>query len=439
MRHFIYISKRDKNMVVVFSSSSLCAPSSHIIETRFNAMTTTTRTTTTTVKVLRFSRFRRRSKVVAEATTTTTKKKKKKEEEDHEEEREKKTFWIETTSKACVLAAMESGCSKTFVVEGEATRERFARFAPSDARFLHRDGARVMASFSSGDAIASIVTVREPEDVATARKQSGVVLVDVSANDWSIIPAENLVAASAERGGEVEFIACVKTSEEALEQLEALETGVRGVVLKTDDEKEVRLLAKVVQKIRNRGRANEKLETVKVTNVKNCGTGDRACVDCSTNFKVGEGLLVGNFANGLFLVHSECLSGEGYVNSRPFRVNAGAIHSYAQMPNGRTGYLSELKAGEVVLRVNAKGETEEATVGRVKTERRSMVLVEAEKDGETYSCLLQNAETVRLICNENGEAKSVSDLRKGDEVLIKISKQARHTGIAIDEDTWYER
>ena len=426
-------------MVVFFSSR---APSH--IETR--AMTTTR---TTTVKVLR-RRFRR-SVVAAiasssslsafrndnKATTTTTKKK---EEEDEEGE---KTFWIETTSKACVLAAMESGCSKTFVVEGEATRERFARFAPSDARFLHRDGARVMASFSSsgGDSaiIASIVTVREPEDVATARKQSGVVLVDVSANDWSIIPAENLVAASAERGGEVEFIACVKTSEEALEQLEALETGVRGVVLKTDDEKEVRLLAKVVQKIRNRGRANEKLETVKVTNVKNCGTGDRACVDCSTNFKVGEGLLVGNFANGLFLVHSECLSGEGYVNSRPFRVNAGAIHSYAQMPNGRTGYLSELKAGEVVLRVNAKGETEEATVGRVKTERRSMVLVEAEKDGETYSCLLQNAETVRLICNENGEAKSVSDLRKGDEVLIKISKQARHTGIAIDEDTWYER
>jgi len=421
-------------MVVFFSSSR--APSH--IETR--AMTTTR---TTTVKVLR-RRFRRSVAAITsssslsafrtndKATTTT----KKKEEEDEEGE---KTFWIETTSKACVLAAMESGCSKTFVVEGEATRERFARFAPSDARFLHRDGARVMASFSSGDAIASIVTVREPEDVATARKQSGVVLVDVSANDWSIIPAENLVAASAERGGEVEFIACVKTSEEALEQLEALETGVRGVVLKTDDEKEVRLLAKVVQKIRNRGRANEKLETVKVTNVKNCGTGDRACVDCSTNFKVGEGLLVGNFANGLFLVHSECLSGEGYVNSRPFRVNAGAIHSYAQMPNGRTGYLSELKAGEVVLRVNAKGETEEATVGRVKTERRSMVLVEAEKDGETYSCLLQNAETVRLICNENGEAKSVSDLRKGDEVLIKISKQARHTGIAIDEDTWYER
>ena len=106
----------------------------------------------------------------------------------------------------------------------------------------------IIIGFFFGRRDRSIVTVREPEDVATARKQSGVVLVDVSANDWSIIPAENLVAASAERGGEVEFIACVKTSEEALEQLEALETGVRGVVLKTDDEKEVRLLAKVVQK-----------------------------------------------------------------------------------------------------------------------------------------------------------------------------------------------
>ena len=97
------------------------------------------------------------------------------------------------------------------------------------------------------------------------------------------------------------------------------------------------------------------------------------------------------------------------MNSRPFR-NAKPIHSYAQMPNGRTGYLSELKAGEVVLRV---GRPEpKRRLDSVKTERRSMVLVEAEKDGETYSCLLQNAETVRLICNENGEAKSVSDLKR---------------------------
>ena len=384
--------------------------------------------------------------------------------------KEGKTFWIETTSKECILAALESGCASAFIVRDEAMLDKFMKFTThadvggdaartsgenfdggktktSMLRWFRREeentnangGGGSLVEFSSGKTIASIVTITNPEDVSLAAKRTGVVVVDVSENDWSIIPAENLVAASAERGGEVEFIACVKTSEEALEQLEALETGVNGVVLKTDDVKEVRLFSKVVDKIKKRGRENERLEVAKVTNVKNCGTGDRACVDCSTNFKPGEGLLVGNFANGLFLVHSECISGEGYVNSRPFRVNAGAVHSYVQMPDGRTGYLSELKAGEVVLRVNAEGETEEATVGRVKIERRSMVLVEAEKDGETYSCLLQNAETVRLICNNKGEAKSVAALRKGDEVLIKIGKQARHTGIAIDEDTWCER
>jgi len=383
--------------------------------------------------------------------------------------KEEKTFWIETSSKECILAALESGCASAFIVRDETMLEKFRKFTThpdmgADAarrsgenfdggktktsmlRWFRREedttangGGGLLVEFSSCETIASIVTITNPEDASLAANRTGVVVVDVSENDWSIIPAENLVAASSERGGEVEFIACVKTSEEALEQLEALETGVKGVVLKTDDVKEVRLFSKVVDKIKKRGRENERLEVAKVTNVKNCGTGDRACVDCSTNFKQGEGLLVGNFANGLFLVHSECISGEGYVNSRPFRVNAGAVHSYVQMPDGRTGYLSELKAGEVVLRVNAEGETEEATVGRVKIERRSMVLVEAEKDGETYSCLLQNAETVRLICNNKGEAKSVAALRKGDEVLIKIGKQARHTGIAIDEDTWCER
>jgi len=352
-----------------------------------------------------------------------------------------KSFWIETSSKECVLAAVECGCASAFIVRDDAMLEQFRKFTPLETRFLQRDGPvlREKEKKREGVAAASIVTITSPEDVSLAAKQTGLVLVDVSENDWSIIPAENLVAASAERGGDVQFVACVKRSEEALEQLEALETGVKGIVLKTEDTREVRLLAKVVEKMKSRGRAKEQLEVAKVVSVKNCGTGDRACVDCSTNFKPGEGMLVGNFANGLFLVHSECISGEGYVNSRPFRVNAGAVHSYVQMPSGRTGYLSELKAGEVVLRVNAEGKSEEATVGRVKIERRSMVLVEAEKDGETYSCLLQNAETVRLICNDRGEAKSVADLRKGDEVLIKISKQARHTGIAIDEDTWCER
>ena len=35
-------------------------------------------------------------------------------------------------------------------------------------------------------------------------------------------------------------------------------------------------------------------------------------------------MLVGNFARAAFLVHSECTESR-YINSRPFRVNAGPV------------------------------------------------------------------------------------------------------------------
>lgn len=47
-------------------------------------------------------------------------------------------------------------------------------------------------------------------------------------------------------------------------------------------------------------------------------------MDLCSNMAPGEGLLVGSFARGLFLVHSECAE-SAYINSRPFRVNAGPV------------------------------------------------------------------------------------------------------------------
>lgn len=52
--------------------------------------------------------------------------------------------------------------------------------------------------------------------------------------------------------------------------------------------------------------------------------GHRVAVDLCESMVPGEGLLVGSFALGLFLVHSECEE-SNYINSRPFRVNAGAV------------------------------------------------------------------------------------------------------------------
>ena len=52
---------------------------------------------------------------------------------------------------------------------------------------------------------------------------------------------------------------------------------------------------------------------------------------CRSSLMVpGEGMLVGNFARALFLVHSECAE-SSYIASRPFRVNAGAVHAYVKV------------------------------------------------------------------------------------------------------------
>lgn len=98
----------------------------------------------------------------------------------------------------------------------------------------------------------------------------------------------------------------------------------------------------------------------------------------------------------------------------------------------RTAYLSELAAGASVLLTDAAGTTRQEIVGRVKIERRPLVLLEAQRNGQTYSVLLQNAETVR-VATPAGSA-SVTELRVGDEVLVATpDTAARHGGVAVEE------
>jgi len=159
--------------------------------------------------------------------------------------------------------------------------------------------------------------------------------------------------------------------------------------------------------------------------------GDRVCVDTCTSMRVGDGMLVGNSSAALFLVHSESVENP-YVETRPFRVNAGPVHAYVRVPDGKTKYLSELKSGDEILVVNAKGTTQRATVGRTKIEKRPLMLVEAEIDGTKISTILQNAETIRLT-KPNGKPISIVSLKKGDEVLVSLEKAGRHFGMKIEE------
>jgi len=219
----------------------------------------------------------------------------------------------------------------------------------------------------------------------------------------------------------------VENSKQAKLMVEILEKGVDGVVLNTTDINEIKKAAEIIHGI------SEKiaLVTATITSTKQLGMGDRACLDTCTQMGLGEGMLVGNTASGFFLVHSESIDNP-YVASRPFRVNAGAVHAYTLAPGGKTKYLADLKAGDEVLLVDYQGKSQTAYLGRNKIEKRPMILIEAEAESEPISLVMQNAETIRLVSPE-GEAISITSLKPGDKVLGHIEKAGRHFGMQVDE------
>jgi 3-dehydroquinate synthase II len=143
-----------------------------------------------------------------------------------------------------------------------------------------------------------------------------------------------------------------------------------------------------------------------------------------------EGMLVGSMSRGLFFVHAETAESP-YVASRPFRVNAGAVHAYVRTPDGGTKYLAELESGDEVQVVDLDGKTREAVVGRAKIEQRPMFRVEAEVEDDRFETLLQNAETIKVPTSEGRTA--VTDLEAGDEVLVYREGGGRHFGERIEE------
>jgi 3-dehydroquinate synthase II len=209
--------------------------------------------------------------------------------------------------------------------------------------------------------------------------------------------------------------------------VEILEKGVDGVVLDTTDVNEIKKTAEVIHGVSER----VPLVVATVTATKQLGMGDRCCLDTCTQMALGEGMLVGNTASGFFLVHSESIDNP-YVASRPFRVNAGAVHAYILTPGGKTKYLADLKAGDEVMLVDKEGRTQTAYLGRNKIERRPMTLVEAEAEGHPISLVLQNAETIRLM-DPQGKAISITSLKPGDQVLAHVEESGRHFGMKVEE------
>jgi 3-dehydroquinate synthase II len=314
--------------------------------------------------------------------------------------------------------------------------------------------------------IGRLLDVHDAASQRSAGKGKG--LVVVHAPDWRVIPMENLIAARRDRPGTL--FAHAATPQQALLFAQTLETGVHGIVLAPQHPSDIadtdRLLREhppalallpkpqspqnaqnpsisvgsvssvvslpptepqIPQTLQvSVGSVNSVVPLVeaRVTRVEDAGMGERVCVDCTARFADGEGLLVGSTARSFVLVHAETVPSD-LVPTRPFRVNAGAVHSYLLGPSGHTAYLSELAAGARVLAVSAAG-GREMTVGRAKVEPRPHLLVH----WEGGSAVLQNAETVRVLTPRG--PVSVTALRPGDAILVHHESAARHTGLPVD-------
>lgn len=262
---------------------------------------------------------------------------------------------------------------------------------------------------------------RELDPVVSALRRG-----EPSAVRWGaerVIPLETLVAARRVPG--TLWVVTAETSDIPA-FLGALEHGADTVVVEvpnpeTLDELERRLEHPAIDLA---------WERVPIRSVQPAGTGDRVIVDTTSLLQPEEGLLVGSAAAFLFHVASEAV-GSRYTRPRPFRVNAGAPHLYTLLANGETRYLSELVPGDAVLVCSPEGPARSVRVGRIKIERRPLVLVEGEERDRRFTVFVQEAETVRLS-TETGRV-AVTDLRPGAVVWGVPMAAGRHLGVAVAE------
>ena len=285
--------------------------------------------------------------------------------------------------------------------------------------------------WSRSDDDVTEVNIDNPSDQEKALSMIGMIpWILVRCSNWKMIPLENLIAAS--RGTVTRVAAAIDEELDLRGAAFALGGGVDAILVPSkimhtaiqvhggswsDEEKSI-------QKI--------KLKEGVVTSIESIEVGERVCIDFTRRMDEGEGLAIGSISGNLCLIHAENIPSE-YVPTRPFRVNAGAIHSYVLMANGKTKYLSELISGDEVAVFSSTGGQDKATIGRLKIETRPMLMIRFEVSGSKGQIAVQHAETVRIISPGN-IAISATDLKKGDKIIIVSGNNARHIGIAINSE-----
>lgn len=280
---------------------------------------------------------------------------------------------------------------------------------------------------TAGDASGAFVEVVDDATlkVACAAAQALAYTV-VRFRDPTKIPLEIVIAAADKSAGRL--ICEAGDLEEAGIIVDVLEKGSDGLLLAPKDANDVFGLTALL------GSTTPDLEltTLTVESIEHNGLGDRVCVDTCTHFEKDEGILVGSYAHGFVLCVSETHP-LPYMPTRPFRVNAGALHSYVMGADNRTNYLSELKAGSTVLGVTADGRTRRIVVGRVKLESRPLLTVRAKADdGTEVSLALQDDWHVRVL-GPGAAVLNCTELKPGDKLLGYLATDKRHVGWPVGE------
>ncbi|MEV0404468.1 3-dehydroquinate synthase II [Actinoallomurus sp. NPDC050550] len=276
------------------------------------------------------------------------------------------------------------------------------------------------------DTVAWVDVVDEPTLLLACAAAVALPYTVVHFADPTKIPLEIVLAAADRSAGKLVTV-CADLEEAAI-VLDVLERGSEGVLLAPSSADEVFALARLLEA------DSPKLEltTLTVDGIEHHGLGDRVCVDTCSHFAEDEGILVGSYSTGFILCCSETHP-LPYMPTRPFRVNAGALHSYVLGPDNRTNYLSELRSGSTTLAVGADGRTRRVVVGRAKLESRPLLTITARSaDGVVVSLTVQDDWHVRVL-GPGGKVRNVTELAAGDELLGYLATDQRHVGIPIGE------
>jgi 3-dehydroquinate synthase class II len=330
-----------------------------------------------------------------------------------------------------------TGKQKVVYVENADELNGLAR----DVAVLTADEDLVLRARDAGHTAGCFVDVKDlesefPHCVQVCKRGYDFVVIDI--HDATYIPYELLLAETEHlptrilRSVPIDGLqGTVDEVNQALNAFGTMEGGV-DVLFRSRSSKDIKEYSSQIEE-RLRGTIN--LVEAEVVEVQHTGLGHRVCVDTTTLMTPEEGMIVGSTGWGGIFVCSETHY-LPHMNLREFRVNAGGVHSYVWGPDNVAVYLSELRAGSRVLAVDIHGNTRVVTVGRVKIERRPLLLIKSRvvRDGETsfINTFVQNDWHVRIM-GADGKVRNSTLVKPGEKLLAYADEPGRHTGIKVTE------